>query len=747
MKKNTQARSFKKTLSRLVAAIMGTAICISLLLFYYFVSYYINTVRCDLTRQLDNAQQFTDNLLSGANKKLFFLTENNEVLRLLNNDSMSNLRLYSSLYNLRSFQQENEGLYQSIYYYNAERDVVYVGMKAFPAADFFDQDILQRIKSGEYRNLMPIPRTAYNGLTSVSTSDYYSFVYANHSQDGVKNAIILNLSTEYVHDASMSIYEDKVDMLIVDSDGQVVLSSGVYPFCSSMKSDDPLSLFLNSGSGGDSILTMDGNRYIVSYVQSKVCGWKYIGIIAYSTIRKEIAAVILKTLLMLTAIIVFFTLIGLFLFRKSYRAHLLRVQEIREKYEQKTRNNDVRVQRALYDAIINAEEKDWNRLRQAGIQPDFAKPFRAVIFAAENFKKLPENLSSSDKELFFYGVRNILQELFSKDGVQAILCEHEEYIITLLNGAEELLTEEWIQTQAAQAQQKAQEYSEISFSVVYSSLLNGREQLGTGCEACADNNKYRIFFGKTMLVSVEQLQQLQQKKYQIPAEPLQILTNCMLAGEKEKSESLVGTLVDSVRGYSFSALTLLVMKIATAMQELHQNDPAWYEEEQMNCWFELIRRLPKLGSLNEVEQEIGWLLDIDILSRPVCKRFGEEKRFSRILSRIQRLIEENYPDSCFNPDSMADQLQISPAYCKKIFRANMGTSLSDYITHYRLEKAAILLVETDISVVSVAEQCGFSNINYFYTIFKKNYGVTASTYRQVHQRVQADAPDNPQAFL
>lgn len=100
---------------------------------------------------------------------------------------------------------------------------------------------------------------------------------------------------------------------------------------------------------------------------------------------------------------------------------------------------------------------------------------------------------------------------------------------------------------------------------------------------------------------------------------------------------------------------------------------------------------------------------------------------------MDRLIAENYADPNFNPDLAADRLQISPAYCKKIFRANMGLSLSDYITRYRLEKAAELLRTTQVPVVAIAEACGFANINYFYTIFKKNYGVTAGTYRQTHR--------------
>ena len=715
----------RQVLLGFIAAIAATALCCSGLLYRFFVSYCVASAREKLSQQLRNAQQITDDLLSSVNKKLFFLAENTDVLQLLNSDSLTPLELYYCLYNLRSFQQENDDLYRSIYYYNASSDQIYVGMSAYPAADFYDQDMVERLKSGACRNLSPIPRTARNGLTPVSTEDYYTFVYSNASRDRLKSAIVINMSAEYVRSVAMSVYDETVDLLILDPQGQVVLGSENYPFCSVLDDSRGLGAFL--GSGGDGFYTAESGRSLVSRVESTVCGWRYTGIIAYSAIQKEIVEIISRALLLLAAFAVLAILVGVFGARRLDRAHRRRMREVRESYEWQQKNDDVRLQKALDNAILRSGPEDWAKAAALGVAPDFSAAFRMAVFAAEPAR------SPGDRELFFYGVRNILQELFTCRESRAFVCEHGENILVLLNGPEEALGEEWLREQLSLAQETAFDYSGIPFAAVYSELLYTADEIGASCEECLDNGKYRIFLGPRMLTSCRELRALQSNKYQLPAEQLRMLANCILAGDRDAARKLVDDLADATRGHAFSAVKLLVMRIAATVQELHQDDPLWYEEEQMNCWLELLRRLPQLGSLDQVKQEIAALLDIDILSRPVREKFGEERRFSRILTQMDRLIAENYADPNFNPDLAADRLQISPAYCKKIFRANMGLSLSDYITRYRLEKAAELLRTTQVPVVAIAEACGFANINYFYTIFKKNYGVTAGTYRQTHR--------------
>ena len=50
----------------------------------------------------------------------------------------------------------------------------------------------------------------------------------------------------------------------------------------------------------------------------------------------------------------------------------------------------------------------------------------------------------------------------------------------------------------------------------------------------------------------------------------------------------------------------------------------------------------------------------------------------------------------------------------------------------RLNYAANLLIHTDMEIVDVIYESGFQSINYFYHLFKKEYGISPVKYKKIH---------------
>ena len=71
----------------------------------------------------------------------------------------------------------------------------------------------------------------------------------------------------------------------------------------------------------------------------------------------------------------------------------------------------------------------------------------------------------------------------------------------------------------------------------------------------------------------------------------------------------------------------------------------------------------------------------------------------------------------------------SESHFMKLFRDLTGTSFSQYLIHFRLEKAAYLLRSTQKSILEIATLCGFSNASYFTRAFERQYGTKPSVYR------------------
>lgn len=80
-------------------------------------------------------------------------------------------------------------------------------------------------------------------------------------------------------------------------------------------------------------------------------------------------------------------------------------------------------------------------------------------------------------------------------------------------------------------------------------------------------------------------------------------------------------------------------------------------------------------------------------------------------------------------DELASQVFLSKDYFSRLFRETTGMPTSAFLQKIRVEEACSLLANTNIAIKDVAHQCGFHDIKYFYSIFKKLTGATPRQYR------------------
>lgn len=78
---------------------------------------------------------------------------------------------------------------------------------------------------------------------------------------------------------------------------------------------------------------------------------------------------------------------------------------------------------------------------------------------------------------------------------------------------------------------------------------------------------------------------------------------------------------------------------------------------------------------------------------------------------------------------LARQVNISTSKLTKGFSALFGTSVHAYIIDQRLEKAAGLLLESNLNVSQVAMLVGYSKASNFAAAFKRKYGVNPKNYK------------------
>lgn len=95
---------------------------------------------------------------------------------------------------------------------------------------------------------------------------------------------------------------------------------------------------------------------------------------------------------------------------------------------------------------------------------------------------------------------------------------------------------------------------------------------------------------------------------------------------------------------------------------------------------------------------------------------------------ILAYIEKNY-ERC-SLKSTADHFGFNSQYMTMLLKEKTGKSFLEHVQEQRLIKAKTLLDMTAESVTEIARECGYSNMNFFYKIFRKSYGCTPSQYRK-----------------
>lgn len=92
-------------------------------------------------------------------------------------------------------------------------------------------------------------------------------------------------------------------------------------------------------------------------------------------------------------------------------------------------------------------------------------------------------------------------------------------------------------------------------------------------------------------------------------------------------------------------------------------------------------------------------------------------------------------------DDLARKVCLSPSRLSHLFKEQVGSSIVETLTKYRLKQAEKLLLYTLRPITEISLGVGFHSPDYFTKQFFNYYGSTPSQYRRQHR--QAQAADNP----
>lgn len=159
------------------------------------------------------------------------------------------------------------------------------------------------------------------------------------------------------------------------------------------------------------------------------------------------------------------------------------------------------------------------------------------------------------------------------------------------------------------------------------------------------------------------------------------------------------------------------------------------------CEAEMAERLQNIWKLNDkqdpashVFMKTETLALIGIMLNKSCIPASKSCQFLTatqvdIAKRVERIItsdlRQHHPAR-----EMAEQFSVSETSLKNYFRGVYGQNISSYLKEIRMNRAAYLLAEENLSVSEIAENVGYLNQSKFAAVFKKHFHMSPLEYRR-----------------
>jgi two-component system, response regulator YesN len=106
---------------------------------------------------------------------------------------------------------------------------------------------------------------------------------------------------------------------------------------------------------------------------------------------------------------------------------------------------------------------------------------------------------------------------------------------------------------------------------------------------------------------------------------------------------------------------------------------------------------------------------------------------SALIEKVKSYIRTHL--STVTREEIASYVFINSAYLSRLFKKETGQSLVEYIIGMKMNRAKLMLTETNVKIGEICDELGYENLSFFAKTFKKQVGLTPQEYRKRYQNI------------
>lgn len=544
-------------------------------------------------------------------------------------------------------------------------------------------------------------------------------------------------------------------VLVLNRDGKVIAHSPGEKFGAfqDVRNRIPYDRIRNDGSGFFES-TVFGQKVLVNYSRSTYNDWTYISLVPLDKIQRETRKVGSQALLISLAT---FLITGIcsYVGAKYMYVPVRRVLQALKAagHADEKRGNEFDVMMERIGFILHRQreldekakhhfkelkENFLRRLMGGEITgPEvrhglalyqFPEKRKYVIIAIQIDEFEKTHYEEKNRDLLMFAIQNIADELLPLDmSCGSVLVNHYFAAVCGFDQTQAEQIKKQIYASAERLQEKVYHFLHLEISVgvsrSYDTLMESHKAYIEAEEAL----KYRIHFGKTAILYMQELQPKEKQLLRYPVHLLHLLSESIKVGDAVKSKERVRQMIEemtkghcSAQEYEFALkrLVLDVLKIPADLDiDIHR---------LLHIESGLIQKLVEKSSMEEVAACLDSEL-IEPVAELICSSRNSES--IRIIEEVQRMIRLEFEQD-LTLESAAERLNVHPSYIRRLMKQELGASFSDCLMEYRMASAKLWLAETEMRVSEIAERLRYSNSQNFIRYFRRTVGLTPGQYRE-----------------
>jgi len=770
---------FKKSFISLLAV----TISIILMLTIFLTANYLKSFMSLTT-------DFSQNLLSQTNYSITNLDENVSILmRTLynNNDVISfiDMNEYDGLIPVLAKRALDKQLVtlsyvDSVFLYNAELDLFYSSKTGHqtPRNQFPEPEIVEIISNPD-SNSSANPIIIRNGNADNNAATYISYVFFETlpRNESLKSSIIINIKPSSLTDSLQNIshYQERFDpnFIITDDTGTVISS------VLNDKLEESTQLFSSvkeriqaSSIKTSQFVTLEGTRYFLSATNKNDNNWFLISLVPTTVFLNDILTSTLVGVLIMLGIILISFGVCFYLVRKlnqplkALTNVMMKKQELdtppdalkteefqflfsvfqsmenqNQQLDQFKKETAYSIKQDFLSALISnnqiyTPEQVTTKLKTLNLSYLADTPLCMCVFKLDHYDEFISINNQQEQWALRFAILNIIEEtsrqyvfcdVFSHDVDKFILlldCKESADYKVFMSTLEKMLME---------TQKNVSKFLKLTVSVAYSVFFEGLEQLPSMYHNMEDALLLRIKCGHGCIINPYMMDDMSNDIFQFAVKKLEQFRDKLSEGKEEEANALFIKLSKEMYQYPPSEIISGMIHLSYSVYtSLSQKYPV-IRDDISRYISDFMMHMQKAEIADDLDKAMISLIHNLCMKVIETKNSSAHQNIDSITQRIIEIIEREYPSNALCLSSIAEELRLSPNYVGQIFKTTMGKSVAQYTLDLRFEHLDNYLRTSKMPLNTIIEKVGLEKNNYFYTRFKKHFGVSLSNYFASHQ--------------